>query len=596
MKHILANLLAKSLGNSLGNSLANSLSTPLANPLTRALPNLCLIASCVVLFSGCAVTATSQPAKPAPTEVRVVVAKDQPSKTEAPKLAQDQAIDTQAKAASPVVTSATLSSAAETDMPPLPPADLWIRMRAGFSMNELKSPLVAEKEKFYLSKPEYLQRMFSRGSRYLFFIMEEIDKRGMPMELALLPFVESAMNPVAMSSAKASGLWQFIPSTGKQYNLSQNWWVDNRRDVSKATIAALDYLQRIYKMQGDDWFLALASYNWGEGSVGRAMKSNAARGLPTDYLSLNMPAETRNYVPKLIALKNIVMRAKELGLVLPDAPNEPYFVSIDKTRPIDLKLAAQFAGMSVDEFVALNPAHNRPVIAASKNAQVLIPAARLQAFLSAIERHSDAKGVFASWQPRTLIAGDTLESLATAGKVSVADLRRANGIQPNQRILPGSRILAPHAAVKDETQVETFVAPRVVEAVSQSERRVIVGKKDTLQSIANRYGVSVSALKAWNGIKTGVKKGASVVVRPALTQTIVTSETGSRQVVSQTQARAVAVSNKFQVDDVGPAPVCKSSNKKRCKVTASTSKKKGSSKVLAAGKSKPGKTKKSAKA
>lgn len=550
----------------------------------------------LVLFSGCALTGPTQSAKPAPTEVRVVLAKEPASKPDAPKAMQDQTTDTQAKPASADVAGAKLTGPAETDMPPLPPADLWIRMRAGFSMNELNSPLVAEKEKFYLSKPEYLQRMFSRGSRYLFFIMEEIDKRGMPMELALLPFVESAMNPVAMSSAKAAGLWQFIPSTGKQYNLSQNWWVDNRRDVSKATIAALDYLQRIYKMQGDDWFLALASYNWGEGSVGRAMKSNAARGLPTDYLSLNMPAETRNYVPKLIALKNIVMRAKELGLILPDAPNEPYFISIEKTRPIDLKLAAQFAGMSVDEFVALNPAHNRPVIAASKNAQVLIPAARVQAFLSAIERHSDAKGVFASWQPRTLIAGDTLESLAAAGKVSVADLRRANGIQPNQRILPGTRILAPHASVKDESQVETFVAPRVVEAISQSERRVIVGKKDSLQSIATRYGISVATLKAWNGIKNGVKRGASVVVRPALTQTVVTSETGTRQVVSQTQARAVSVSNKFQIDDQAEKTVCKSTKKKRCKGIASASKKKGASKTIAASKTKSGKSKKSAKA
>ena len=566
------------------------------NSAAKSIAHLIFLAAFVVVFSGCAITGPTQPEKPAPTAVRVVVAKDQVAKPEALKTAPEQTSVLQAKPPGADTAGILLAGASLTEMPPLPPADLWIRMRAGFSMNELNSPLVAEKEKFYLSKPEYLQRMFSRGSRYLFFIMEEIDKRGMPMELALLPFVESAMNPTAMSSAKASGLWQFIPSTGKQYNLSQNWWVDNRRDVSKATVAALDYLQRIYKMQGDDWFLALASYNWGEGSVGRAMKSNAARGLPTDYLSLNMPTETRHYVPKLIALKNIVMRAKELGLILPDAPNEPYFVSIDKTRPIDLKLAAQFAGMTVDEFVALNPAHNRPVIAASKNAQVLIPAARVQAFLSAIERHSDAKGVFASWQPRTLVAGDTLESLAAAGKVSVADLRRANGIQPTQRILPGTRILAPHASVKDESQVETFIAPRVVEAISQSERRVIVGRKDTLQSIANRYGVSVAALKAWNGIKTGVKKGASVVVRPALTQTVVTSETGSRQVVSQTQGRAIAVSTKYQIDDEAQMPVCKSTKKKRCKVGVSGSKKKGASKAVAADKSKAGKPKKSTKA
>ena len=571
--------------------------------LANSLANLLLTAGAVVFFSGCASLGSSPSAKPAPTETRVVVAKTDPTKQIDPKVAEvkppdskqadTKASEPQGKASSAELNNSTNSATPEVEMPPLPPADLWERMRGGFSMAELNSPLVAEKEKFYLSKPEYLQRMFSRGSRYLFFIMEEIDKRGMPMELALLPFVESAMNPNAMSSAKAAGLWQFIPSTGKQYNLSQNWWVDNRRDVSKATIAALEYLQRIYKLQGDDWFLALASYNWGEGSVGRAMKANASRGLPTDYLSLSMPAETRNYVPKLIALKNIVMRAKELGLLLPDAPNEPYFVSIEKTRPIDLKLAAQFAGMSVDEFVSLNPAHNRPVIAASKNAQLLIPTARVQGFLSAIERHSDAKGVFASWQPRTLVAGDTLESLALAGKVSVADLRRANGIQNHQRILPGTRILAPHASVKDETLVETFVAPRVVEAISQPEHRVTVGKKDTLQSIAKRHGVSVAALKSWNGIKKGVRKGASLVVRPALTQTVVTSEAGTRQVVSQAQARVIPVANKFQAaDDETEKPACKSTKKKRCKPEAAGAKKKGGSKKASTGKSKAGKSKK----
>jgi soluble lytic murein transglycosylase-like protein len=198
--------------------------------------------------------------------------------------------------------------------------------------------------------------MFQRGERYLFYIVEELERRGLPTELALLPFVESAMNPSAVSSAQAAGLWQFIPSTGKQYNLHQNWWVDNRRDPVKSTHAALDYLQRIYAMHGNDWFLALASYNWGEGSVARAVRKNQLRGRPTDYLSLDMPAETRHYVPKLIALKHILQRADEFGIALPALPNRPYFVTLEKTRPIDLKLAAKFAGMTVAEFVALNGA------------------------------------------------------------------------------------------------------------------------------------------------------------------------------------------------------------------------------------------------
>lgn len=465
--------------------------------------------------------------------------------------------------AAPAIASNTSSSTSKSDpmaepvvvvsgsesLPPLAAADLWDRMRSGFKMAEMNTQLVAEKEKFYLSKPEYLDRMFNRGSRYLYFIMEEIDKRGMPMELALLPFVESAMNPTAMSHAKASGLWQFIPSTGRQYNLSQNWWVDNRRDVQKATIAALEYLDRIYKMQGNDWFLALASYNWGEGSVQRAMRANAARGMPTDYLSINMPAETRHYVPKLIALRNIVMRSKELGIKLPDAPNQPYFVSIEKSRPIDLQLAAKFAGMNVADFVSLNPAHNRPVIAATKNNQILIPRTKYSGFVEQMEVHAQANRVFATWQPRTISSGESLESIAAAGGITVAELRSANGVKANQRILPGTRIIAPQAKVKDESAVESFVAPRIVEAINLPPQRHVVGKKENLNTIAKRYGISAASLKAWNGIKKGVARGMSLVVRPAVAQTVVTHESGVRQVVaSANQAQFIPVKNEVESD------------------------------------------------
>lgn len=412
---------------------------------------------------------------------------------------------------------------------------LWDRIRAGFKMPELDSPLVAEKERFYLARRDYLERMYQRGSRYLFHIVEEIEKRGMPTELALLPFVESAMNPTALSSAQAAGLWQFIPSTGKAYDLHQNWWVDNRRDVVKSTNAALDYLQKIYEMQGNDWFLALASYNWGEGAVARAIKRNKAKGLGTDYLSLNMPAETRHYVPKLVALKNILMRADELGITLPELPNRPYFVTIEKTRPIDLKLAAQFAGMSVEEFVALNPAHNRPVIAASKNNEIKLPADRVDDFLIAVDKHAEASKVFATWQPYTLKPGESIESVARSFGVSAAEIRKANGIQARQHILAGTRLLAPHKNVDDESRVENFVGPRVYEQVNSPAQYHTVGRKETLASIAHRYGVSTGAISAWNGLKKGVQHGMRLLVRPASTQTLLTNEHGDTRVLSTTQ-------------------------------------------------------------
>lgn len=419
---------------------------------------------------------------------------------------------------------------------PLHP-DLWSRLRAGFALPELPTPLVAEKERFYLNNREALSRMFTRGARYLHYIVEEVERRGLPAELALLPFVESAMNPVAVSSAQAAGLWQFIPSTGKHYNLAQNWWVDNRRDVVKSTHAALDYLQRIHEMNDNDWFLALASYNWGEGAVGRAVKANRARGGPGDYLSISMPNETRHYVPKLIALKRIIERADELGVVLPSIPNRPYFVTIEKTRPIDLKLAAEYAGMSVEDFVALNPAHNRPVIAATRNNQIKIPADRLEAFQTAVSLHDRKRRPMASWQPYTLKPGETLDDIARRGNVSPQEVIKANGLRPTTRILAGTRVLVPQNEVDDEHEVEAFQAPRVYESVATSAVYHRVQRKETLASIARNYGVSEKQLAEWNGGATAARPGASLLVRPAGQQTLLTTESGEKRVIPRLMAR-----------------------------------------------------------
>lgn len=415
--------------------------------------------------------------------------------------------------------------------------NLWDRIRDGFAMPELKSPLVAEKERFYLERRDYLQRMMQRGGRYLFHIVEEIEKRKMPTELALLPFVESAMNPTAVSTAQASGLWQFIPSTGRAYNLQQDWWVDNRRDVVKSTQAALDYLQKIYDMQGQDWFLALASYNWGEGAVARAMRNNKARNRPTDYLSLSMPNETRHYVPKLIALKNILMRADELGLALPPLPNRPFFVTIEKTRPIDLKLAAEFAGMSVEEFLELNPAHNRPVIAASRNNEIKLPADRLDGFLESVERHIASGRAFATWQPYTLKAGETLELVAARNGVTPAELRQANGVRPATRVIAGTRLLVPNQPVSDDRRVEDFQGPRIVELAEQRAVFHAVAANETFATIARRHRTTVANLRKLNPTIEGEPaRGARLLIRPAGAQTIVTTENGRREVSAAPQA------------------------------------------------------------
>lgn len=413
------------------------------------------------------------------------------------------------------------------------PGDLWQRIRDGFAMPELATSLVADKEKFYLARPDYMARMMTRGGRYLFHIVEEIERRGMPTEIALLPFVESAMNPVALSSAKAAGLWQFIPSTGRAYDLKQNWWVDNRRDVVQSTRAALDYLESLHLMHDGDWFLALASYNWGEGSVNRAIKRNKRRGKPTDYLSLRMPRETRHYVPKLIALKNILMNADKLGVALPELPDQPYFVVIEKTRPIDLELAAEFSGLSVKEFVALNPAHNRPIISATRNNQIKIPAENLESFLTAMEAHEQAGKAFVTWRPYTIKKRETIATVAKRAGISSKALLKANGLSSKRRLIAGTRILVPHGKDTKAEIIEAFAAPTIVEIVNRPARYHRVKRRDSLSKIAKRWGVSRKTLRRWNGMKSDtVRRGQRLLVRQPARQTIQTSAGGRTRILS----------------------------------------------------------------
>jgi membrane-bound lytic murein transglycosylase D len=319
-----------------------------------------------------------------------------------------------------------------------PTDDLWQRLRNGFSMPGLNNELVLKHQQWYLSHPEYLRRVVERSRPYIHHIVAELEKRGMPTELALLPVVESAFNPTANSPARASGLWQFIPATGKRFELKQNWWHDQRRDIVASTEAALEYLQTIYEMHGD-WHLALASYNWGEGAVQRAIQKNAAKGLPTDYSSLTMPEETRQYVPKLIALKNIFSSADTLSeLRIPVVPNRAFFATFTPKKPIDVRLAAQFAGMSVDEFIKLNPSHNRPVI--SPQSTVVIPADRLQSFQSKLDSHN---APLSSWQLYTTKSAERLDKLAPRFGISLADLKRINGIKGGIRLAAGTSVLVP---------------------------------------------------------------------------------------------------------------------------------------------------------
>jgi membrane-bound lytic murein transglycosylase D len=260
-----------------------------------------------------------------------------------------------------------------------PPRDIWDRIRRQFAMPQLRGPLVDRQISWYVSRPDTLRSIFDRSRRYLYFVVTELERRNMPLELALLPMVESGYSPHALSSAQASGLWQFIPETGKRYRLMQTHSYDARRDVIASTRAALDYLQFLHGLFGD-WHLALASYNWGENAVAAAVERNRTRGRPVTYEALSLPEETRLYIPKLQALLNIVANPEAFGINLGPVPNEPYFSVVENSRQLDLRVAAKLADMPLDEFIALNPAFNSGAISAVDTSLILLPVEKVDVF------------------------------------------------------------------------------------------------------------------------------------------------------------------------------------------------------------------------
>jgi len=395
-----------------------------------------------------------------------------------------------------------------------PPADLWERIRLGFAMPNLESDLVTNREQWYASRPDYIQRMTERSSKYLFYIVEELERRNMPTELALLPYIESAFNPQAVSSAKAAGMWQFMPATGKSFDLKQNAFRDDRRDVLASTRAALDYLQKLHAMF-DDWHLALAAYNWGQGSVGRAIAKNRKLGLGTSYTDLRMPDETRLYVPKLQAVKNIVANPQAYQTELPLIENHPYFQQVEITRDIDVALAAKLADVSITNFKALNPSAHRPVILAAGTPLILLPWDNAKIFQRNFEAYT--KGQYASWTAWTAPATLSVSDAARRVGMSEADLRGVNNIPPRMLIKVGSTLLVQRTAkvLNDVTSHVADTAQMTLAPERVTRRRTVKARKgETVTSIARRYGLSAASVAEWNNVGTSAtfKLGHQVVV------------------------------------------------------------------------------------
>ncbi len=481
---------------------------------------------------------------------------------------------------SPIFDVLTSSSAVA---PLSPPVDLWDRIRRGYAMPDLDNNLVRDREQWYSSRPDYMFRMTERSRKYLFHIVEELEMRSMPSELALLPFIESAFNPQAVSGAKAAGIWQFMPATGKYFELKQNVFRDDRRDVLASTRAALDYLQKLHRMFGD-WHLALAAYNWGEGNVSRAIRNKKQAGLPYSYEDINMPMETRLYVPKLQAVKNIVLNPGAFQSRLPLIENHPYFQSVTLRRDIDVVVAARLAEITVEDFKALNPSIHRPVILAAGTPQILLPWDNAEVFQSNLE--SFGGGRLASWT--VWIAPVTMNPAEAARRVGMAeaDFRSINNIPNRVVIKAGSSLLVPRGMHMTHDVTEKVADNGQISlAAEMVSKRITVraGRKDTVASIAAKYKVTPAQVAQWNklGKSASFKPGQRIVV---VTQ--VSAVTASKQQANKNTAKVLAkASNKNQAK----AKV-KSNNKVKTKVAQAAKGKKTSSNKIAAKKSAKNKT------
>lgn len=427
--------------------------------------------------------------------------------------------------------------AADLEPLPAPADDLWDRIVKGYAVPDIEGPLVEKWERWYADRPEYVARMVERSRRYLYHIVTEVDQRGMPLDVALLPMIESAFNPRALSTARAAGIWQFIPSTGKHYGLEQNFWYDSRRDVVAATDKALDYLQKLF---GDfnDWQLALAAYNWGEGNVGRALQRNRERGLGQSYDALAMPDETRNYLPKLQAVKNIVRDPEKYGLVLADVPDAPYFTTVRVNRKIDVKRAAELAELPEDEFLALNPQHNRPVIAGADAFTILLPIDKAELFAAKLDLHDQP---LVSWQAYRLKAGESVKDVAGRFGMSEETLRAINGIGSRARVPAGHMVLVPAERGRVDA-ADASLQRAVFTAVPQGRTFYHTVKRgETLASIAARYGVTAEDLRTWNALRQGhLKAGAQLRVTSDVVRTSAGGKT--RAAVATGGARPLAPS------------------------------------------------------
>lgn len=388
-------------------------------------------------------------------------------------------------------------------VPSVPEADLWQRLRNGMKLADLDSPLVERQTRWFLNNRAFLETSFTRSRRYLHHVIEAIEARGMPSELALLPVIESAYDPRATSPQQASGIWQFIPSTGKVFGLKQNGWYDGRKDVVTATTAALDYLAKLQDMFGS-WEIALAAYNCGEGCVTRAIQRNRILGRPTDYRSLDLPAETRNYVPRLLAVRNLVREPERFGLQLESLPNQPYFQLINLPYPIEARAAAKLAGMDMDELLALNPGFRRHVLHTESQSQLALPVDKLELFQSNMAAEIGQRARLYRYKAQK---GELLSEIAKRFDVSLQWLKDHNPLDLNRgKMASTQNLVVPNQprALRPSTLAQ--------KTTTRKTRTHTIRRGDTLSGLARHYKVSVADIRQYNGRLKVLMPGATLQI------------------------------------------------------------------------------------
>jgi membrane-bound lytic murein transglycosylase D len=394
------------------------------------------------------------------------------------------------------------------------PRDLWSRLRDGFQLSEHQHPRVENDLAWYASHESYLGRMAERATPYLHLIVDEIERRGLPLELALLPVVESAFQPFAYSHGRAAGLWQFVPATGRRFKLSQTWWYDGRRDVTASTRAALDYLEYLHRYFDGDWLHALAAYNSGEGTVKRAIQRNVKKGKPTDYWSLDLPKETEGYVPKLLAISTLVANPPAHGAILASVADAPYLRTVNIGSQIDLDLAAELAGISLEDIYRYNPGFNRWATDPQGPHQLLVPVNNVEQFQSALAEYPANERI--SWKRHKIKSGEVLGVIAEEYRTNVDLIRKVNNIKGNN-ILVGNTLIIPVARTNlSRYQLSSTQRLKSIQSRKQEGQRIEyqVRDGDTLWDIARKYDVGVQQLAKWNGMapRDPLRPGSKLVI------------------------------------------------------------------------------------